>query len=83
MGTGFDCFDVKANTVVPGLSMAQQQNRQMLVDAMARHGFKSYDKEWWHFTLENEPFPNTVFDFPIDPRDTRPIDGSTSPPAPK
>ena len=83
MGTGFDCFDVKANTAVPGLSMAQQQNRQMLVDAMARHGFKSYDKEWWHFTLENEPFPNTVFDFPIDPRDTRPIDGSTSPPAPK
>jgi D-alanyl-D-alanine dipeptidase len=83
MGTGFDCFDVKANTAVQGLSVAQQQNRLMLVDAMARHGFKNYEKEWWHYTLENEPYPNTVFDFPIEPRDTRRIDGSMSQPAPK
>jgi D-alanyl-D-alanine dipeptidase len=69
MGTGFDCFDVKANTAVPGLSMAQQQNRQMLVDAMAGHGFKNLDKEWWHYTLENEPYPDTVFDFAIEPHD--------------
>jgi D-alanyl-D-alanine dipeptidase len=67
MGTGFDCFDAKANTAIPGLSMEQQQNRQMLVDVMARHRFKNYPKEWWHFTLENEPFPDTV-DFPIKPR---------------
>jgi zinc D-Ala-D-Ala dipeptidase len=72
MGTGFDCFDVKANTAVPGLSMAQQQNREMLVDVMARHGFKNLDKEWWHYTLENEPFPNTVFDFPIEPPGSKP-----------
>jgi len=83
MGTGFDCFDVKANTVAAGLTPEERDNRKMLVDVMARHSFKNYEKEWWHFTLENEPFPNTVFDFPIDPRDTRPIDGSTSPPAPK
>jgi D-alanyl-D-alanine dipeptidase len=83
MGTAFDCFDVKANTAVPGLSTGQQQNREMLVDAMARHGFKNLDKEWWHYTLENEPYPDTVFDFPIEPRDTRPTDGSTSQPAPK
>jgi D-alanyl-D-alanine dipeptidase len=68
MGTGFDCFDVKANTEVPGLALEQRQNREMLVDVMRRHGFKNYDKEWWHYTLENEPFPNTVFDFPITPR---------------
>jgi D-alanyl-D-alanine dipeptidase len=68
MGTGFDCFDVKANTAFPGLSTEQQQNRDMLVDAMARHGFKNYEKEWWHYTLENEPYPDTVFDFPIEPR---------------
>jgi D-alanyl-D-alanine dipeptidase len=70
MGTGFDCFDVKANTAVSGLSTEQQQNREMLVDAMARHGFKNLDKEWWHYTLENEPYPETVFDFPIEPRGT-------------
>jgi D-alanyl-D-alanine dipeptidase len=72
MGTGFDCFDVKANTAVQGLSAEQQQNRQELVDAMARHGFKNYEKEWWHYTLENEPYPDTVFDFPIEPRGSQP-----------
>ena len=33
--------------------------------AMARAGFKPYDKEWWHFTLEREPFPETYFDFVV------------------
>lgn len=70
MGTAFDCFDVKANTEVPGLTEEQQANREMLVEVMRRHGFKNYDKEWWHYTLENEPFPNTIFDFPIEPRGT-------------
>ena len=68
MGTAFDCFDVKAHTQVPGLTPEQQQNRQMLVEAMSRQGFKNYEKEWWHYTLEGEPYPDTVFDFPIAPR---------------
>jgi len=34
-------------------------------DAMQRHGFVPYAKEWWHFTLANEPFPDTYFDFPV------------------
>jgi D-alanyl-D-alanine dipeptidase len=72
MGTAFDCFDVKAHTIVPGLEPEQQQNRQVLVDVMTRHGFKNYEKEWWHYTLDNEPFPNTMFDFPIEPRGTQP-----------
>jgi zinc D-Ala-D-Ala dipeptidase len=72
MGTAFDCFDVKAHTVVPGLDAEQQQNRQMLVDVMARHGFKNYEKEWWHYTLEGEPYPDTVFDFLIEPRGSQP-----------
>jgi D-alanyl-D-alanine dipeptidase len=32
---------------------------------MKKHGFAPYPQEWWHFTLEDEPFPNTYFDFPI------------------
>ena len=44
MGTAFDCFDVKANTEVPGLAPEQRQNREMLVDVMRRHGFKNYDE---------------------------------------
>ena len=69
MGTAFDCFDVKANTESPGLAPEQRQNREMLADVMGRHGFKNYEKEWWHYTLENEPFPSTIFDFPIEPRE--------------
>ncbi|MGB6426480.1 MAG: M15 family metallopeptidase [Methyloceanibacter sp.] len=34
---------------------------------MSRHGFNNYDKEWWHFTLRDEPYPDTIFNFPIGP----------------
>ena len=40
-------------------------NRMILRDAMLRHGFKPLDSEWWHFTLKNEPFPDTYFNFPV------------------
>jgi D-alanyl-D-alanine dipeptidase len=69
MGTSFDCFDTKANTAASGLTEDERQNRAFLVDVMGRSGFKNYEKEWWHFTLENEPYPNTIFDFPISPRE--------------
>ena len=64
MGTSFDCFDVKANTAALGLSKEERENRAVLVEAMQAHGFKNYAKEWWHFTLETEPYPGTIFDFP-------------------
>jgi D-alanyl-D-alanine dipeptidase len=67
MGTSFDCFDPKANTDVPGLTAEERRNRDLLREVMERHGFKNYDKEWWHFTLANEPYPDTIFDFPILP----------------
>ncbi len=70
MGTGFDCFDVKANTDTPALTEEQRTNREKLVAVMQRHGFKNLDKEWWHYTLKNEPYPDTIFDFPILPRNT-------------
>jgi zinc D-Ala-D-Ala dipeptidase len=72
MGTGFDCFDVKANTDASGLTAGERGNRQILLDAMARHGFKNYAKEWWHYTLDREPYPDTYFDFPIEPRSEAP-----------
>ena len=43
----------------------QFQNRMILRQAMLRHGFKPFDTEWWHFTLENEPFPDTYFNFAV------------------
>jgi D-alanyl-D-alanine dipeptidase len=68
MGTRFDCFDVKANTAAPGLSQEEEDNRATLVEAMQARGFKNYPLEWWHFTLEPEPYPDTIFDFPVAPR---------------
>ncbi len=47
------------------LTEQQFQNRMILRQAMMRHGFKPYDCEWWHFTLKDEPFPDTYFDIPI------------------
>ncbi len=48
-----------------GLTEQQFNNRMILRNAMLRHGFKPLDSEWWHFTLQNEPYPNTYFEFPI------------------
>ena len=47
------------------ITSTQFQNRMILRAAMMRHGFKPYDCEWWHFTLDNEPFPDTYFAFPV------------------
>ncbi|MBO4244884.1 MAG: M15 family metallopeptidase [Bacteroidales bacterium] len=47
------------------ITAAQFANRMILRSAMLRHGFKPYDCEWWHFTLKDEPYPNTYFTFPV------------------
>jgi len=65
MGTNFDCFSVLANTLNPNISRQAQNNRQLLREALEKVGFVNYDKEWWHFTLKNEPFSESYFDFPI------------------
>jgi D-alanyl-D-alanine dipeptidase len=43
----------------------QRIHRLLLKTLMDKHGFKNYDQEWWHFTLRNEPHPDTYFDFPV------------------
>ena len=48
------------------LSEEQFRNRMILRQAMTSHGFKALPTEWWHFTLNNEPFPNTYFNFPVE-----------------
>lgn len=47
------------------ITSEQFQNRMILRAAMLRHGFKPLDTEWWHFTLKDEPFPDTYFNFPV------------------
>jgi zinc D-Ala-D-Ala dipeptidase len=65
MGTPFDFFSPKSWTADPSITAEQHTNRMLLAAAMRRHGFRGYDKEWWHFTLRGEPFPETYFDFPV------------------
>jgi D-alanyl-D-alanine dipeptidase len=65
-GTGYDCFDIHAHHGAEGISDEATANRQRLSDLMARHGFKPYAEEWWHYTLADEPFPQTYFDFPVN-----------------
>jgi len=64
-GTGFDCFDPMSETAHRPLGHEPAANRKLLVDAMHAGGFKNYAREWWHFTLGHEPFPNQRFDFPV------------------
>jgi len=65
MGTTFDFFSPKSSTNSTAVGPEQHANRMLLAAAMRRHGFYGYGKEWWHFTLRNEPFPATYFDFPV------------------
>ncbi len=66
MGSPYEIFDEISNTDYPNITKNQHALRMLLKRRMEKHGFQSYDKEWWHFTLKNEPFPDTYFDFPIE-----------------
>ncbi len=65
MGTGFDFFDPAAHTDAPGLTVAQRAHRRRLLAAMAAQGFRNYPLEWWHFTFQPEPTPDTSYDVPV------------------
>ena len=58
-------YDAKADKKAHGITEQQFRNRLVLRAAMLRHGFKPIDEEWWHFTLKDEPFPDTYFTFPV------------------
>ena len=64
MGSPFDFFGEISHPDYRGITEEQFANRMILQRAMIRNGFKPLDCEWWHFTLENEPYPNTYFEFP-------------------
>lgn len=65
MGTGWDYFDLLSWPSSDGVSAAQKSNRILLREAMVSVGFRPLKEEWWHFTLENEPFTESYFNFPI------------------
>lgn len=63
MGGTFDYFGEKSHTAFEGITPQQKANREILKEAMERFGFRNYPTEWWHFTLKNEPYPDTYFTF--------------------
>ena len=65
MGSMFDWFGTESHPDYMDLTSTQLANRLVLRHAMLSHGFKPIDSEWWHFTLAEEPFPDTYFDFPV------------------
>lgn len=66
MGGPFDYFGELSHPMhTEGLTQEQISNRMLLREAMLNRGFKPLSTEWWHFTLVNEPYPDTCFDFPV------------------
>ena len=65
MGGTFDFFGELSHPDYSGVSEVQHANRMLLQSLMAKHGFRPLKTEWWHFTLENEPWPDTYFTFSV------------------
>lgn len=65
MGSPFDMLSDISHPSSPNVTEQQKKNRMMLRDMMVKGGFKPMSTEWWHFTLVNEPFPDTYFTFPV------------------
>ncbi|MEZ6024095.1 MAG: M15 family metallopeptidase [Hyphomonadaceae bacterium] len=65
MGTPYDLFDPSSWPSSDAVPESARANRLRLRDAMRTWGFTPLQEEWWHFTLENEPYPDTYFDFPV------------------
>ena len=65
MGGIFDYFGGVSRSISDRITPTQQQNRLLLRNIMIQNGFTPVQGEWWHFTLRNEPYPTTYFDFPV------------------
>ena len=65
MGTPYDFFGPESATNFIQITDKQKSNRLLLLETMTRNGFENYSKEWWHYTLKEEPF-NDYFNFVIE-----------------
>lgn len=66
MGSPFDFFGEISSHGTKLITAKQTANRNILKNAMLKHGFKLYEKEWWHYTLKIEPYPNRYFNFDVE-----------------
>jgi D-alanyl-D-alanine dipeptidase len=66
MGSSYDFFGKKSHPFYKKITKTQMKNRMLLRTIMIKNGFIPYDNEWWHFTLKDEPYPTTYFNFTIE-----------------
>lgn len=66
MGSPYDFFGRQSWINYANITAVQKANRELLQRVMLKHGFINYPREWWHFTLRNEPYSTTYFDFPVE-----------------
>lgn len=66
MGSPYDFFGEESHPFYEKITKDQKKNRMYLREIMLLNGFIPYDNEWWHFTLGNEPYPKTYFNFPVE-----------------
>ena len=65
MGSGWDYFGPESWPSSMAVTPAQRAHRMLLQTLMVKHGFEPLAQEWWHFTLEDEPYPDSYFNFPV------------------
>jgi len=65
MGGRHDLMDERSHHGATGVPVIHAQHRRSLCSIMEHSGFQRYDHEWWHYSLRDEPYPDTYFDFPI------------------
>jgi D-alanyl-D-alanine dipeptidase len=83
MGGDHDLMDPRSHHGARGIAAVETAHRRQLRSVMEDAGFTGYEREWWHYTLVDEPFPDTYFDFPVTARccpvsQIRPLSGHRS-----
>ena len=66
MGGTYDFFGEESHHTFQEISLTNKRNRELLKSVMSQFGFRAYSKEWWHYTLRKEPYPETYFDFIVE-----------------